>query len=136
MTQGYRLHWKVIDDILIACSTAGEVPQELWKDLIADVRKHRVTKVIGLSLGQSSISSSQRKEVSELARLQGIRLVNITDDKLVRGIMTALSWLGVNVIAFPMSQLREGIASLKLPLPLQERVYTEAVELRRLTERP
>ena len=58
----------------------------------------------------------------------------VTDDKLVRGILTAISWFGGNVKAYPWAELKAAIQYLKIPSHSEDRVESLAAELRRRCE--
>lgn len=124
------LEWTVVDSVIISCSSAGEIPEEAWKKFIDTVAAQpTITKMLGLSLGSTTISSVQRKDASELAKRRRLQIVSVTDERVVRGILTALSWLGINIKTFAWKELKDAVAALELRPGLDARVLSAALEL-------
>jgi hypothetical protein len=125
------LQWTIIDDIAISCSTDGEVPSNAWRAYMADLTGKRVRKILSLAIGQTSLTSVQRKEAADIAKSQKVASAVVTDDRLVRGMLTALSWLGVDVKAYSWDQLSDALDHLAVPQGVQrQRVMAAAHELR------
>jgi hypothetical protein len=124
------MKWVVIKDVVVHASTAGEIPGHVWQQFLGDLKKKRVTKALGLSLGQAAVTSLQRKEASEVSKAQNIKSAIVTDDSLVRGVLTAMSWLGANVKPFSWAQLGDAIKFLELDTDTESLVLGAARSLR------
>lgn len=126
--------WSVDDGLLVACSGEGEMNAELWAQYISDLQTKGVTKVLGLNLGTIAMTSTQRKQASDIAKARGIISIIVTDDRVTRGIITAISWVGANIRAFPWTELNAAIKALNIPIAMEGRVLSRAMELRRACE--
>lgn len=72
----------------------------------------------------------QRRELAAATKDEDVRFAVLTDSMVVRGIVTALSWLGVPHHAFALHQHLEAAAYLELTKDELERVEAELPRLR------
>jgi len=93
--------WVKDGDVMIGVNTPGKISDEVWSAFMADFAANDYKTYIGCSLGILEVSSTQRKEAATILHDNGVGVVVITDEVLVRGIVTAVSWLGANVKSFP-----------------------------------
>ncbi len=119
--KGSTFKWEVVDDVMITVATTGDVPQAPWDAFIAAMRSKRVGRYLSVAFGSPSINSVQRKVISDLLSQQKIPVAVVTDERLVRGIVTAVSWLGVDIKSFSLSEIGTamkhlGIADISAPL--------------------
>lgn len=128
----YASHkWMFVDNVLISVSTSGLIPPDVWDSFIGSVRKSKsTTGYLATTTGSIETTSLQRKEVFDLVKQQGIRVAVVTDEKMVRGIVTAASWVGVDVNAFSWEALHDAIRSLDAPPNLVERVAVAVAKLK------
>lgn len=124
--------WVVVGDVIISCSSAGEIPMETWRSYQASIAS--CSKCLGLSIGNTSINSIQRKEVNEMMKRRALRVVSVSDDSLVRGIVTAISWFGVDIKAYSWANLKDAVNHLGIPPHDAEPVIFAAERLRRSVE--
>jgi hypothetical protein len=101
-TMGPIHHYELFDGTwLISLSRPGVVTDREWDDFLDAIRRSPDLKyVIGVSLGTVTLNSVLRKKAADLLKERGIFAVVITDDKMVRGVATAVSWVGAKVKAF------------------------------------
>lgn len=124
------LEWVVVESVIISCSSAGEIPEDVWGKFITTISSQPIiTKILGLSVGNTTISSVQRKAASELAKKRHLLIVSVTDERVVRGILTALSWLGINIKTFSWKDLKEAVAALELRPGVDAKVLSTSLEL-------
>jgi hypothetical protein len=95
----------VLDDLLVTVSRAGSEDKGMLGDkdmahFLAMLKTAPINKYLACLHGTSNSSSVQRKEGADLIKSRSIQVAVITDDRLVRGFVTALSWLGAKVSAF------------------------------------
>jgi hypothetical protein len=128
------IRWVIEGNLMIVCSSAGEMPPERWTAFMDDLKSRPINRCLGLNLGTVSMTSVQRSEAGEIVKQKGIHSAVVTDDKLVRGIITAISWFGGSVRAYTWSELKEAVKYLKVPDHSEERVVAMSVELRRRCE--
>jgi hypothetical protein len=97
------------DDLMMSCHLAGPIPNEVWNDFMLQLREKPFTRFIGASLGTVEPNSVQRSEIFTFFHRRHVKLVCVTDEQFVRGIITAASWVGINARAFPWVDLRAAI---------------------------
>lgn len=123
--------WMFLDNILISVSTSGLIPDDVWGAFIDAVKKSKsTTRYLATTIGSIETTSLQRREVFDLAKSKGFRVAVVTDEKMVRGIVTAASWVGVDAKAFTWESLREAIRSLDAPPDLEERTAAAVTKLK------
>lgn len=86
---------------MIGVNTPGKFNDDVWSAFMDDFSASDYKVYIGCTLGILEVSSKQRKASAMALRANGASVVVITDEVLVRGVVTAVSWLGVNVKSFP-----------------------------------
>lgn len=121
--------WVIEGNLMVNCSTAGEMIPERWREYINELREKRITKVLGLNLGSVALTSVQRREVGNLVQEQGIISAVVTDDKMIRGVVTAISWFGGNIKAYSWDELKEAVKFLGVTP--EERIVGIAHRLKR-----
>jgi hypothetical protein len=124
----------VVGDVLIGCTTAGAVSDKEWEDFINDLKTKPITKYLSLALGSVEATSVQRKAAAEATKMRGIRSAIVTEDRLVRGLVTAASWLGANIEAFSWKQIPDAITYLRIGPGLDQRVLSTANALKAACE--
>lgn len=126
-----------IDDALLMCFQPGPFSNVEWDRLLGQMRKKPITRVIAGSLGVNDPNGIQRKEGAAFLMEHKIQAVVVTDDRLVRGFVTAASWVGANISAFGWSDLRGAVERARI---VDAEKANEAVKtllfLRRTLERP
>ncbi|KIG13876.1 hypothetical protein DB30_07479 [Enhygromyxa salina] len=125
--------WFKDGDLMVAVNTAGNISDEVWDGFIAELSAEDFSHYIGCSLGILEVSAAQRKQAALALRSNKVSVAIVTDDVLVRGVVTAVSWLGANVKSFAWKDFdraleRHGIEDRKqTTMPQIERLCTEAI---------
>lgn len=127
--------WQREDHVMLVCAGPGTMPDDIWAKYISDFTAWPVTRVLGLNLGTLSMTSVQRKQASDTTKSKGVAPVVVTDDRITRGLITAMSWLGADIKAFPWTEISAAIRALGLDTDLERRVTSKAQELRAACER-
>jgi hypothetical protein len=78
----------------------------------------------------SGPNATQRKSLADAMRNEDVRVAVLTESTLVRGIVTALAWLGIPQRAFPMDGHRQAGKFLELTPDELERALAELPRLR------
>ena len=112
--------WVKIGNLMIAVNTAGNISDERWARFIEDFGAEGHGGYLGGSLGILEVSSAQRKSAAKAMRERGFPVSILTDDVLVRGVVTAVSWLGANAKSYPWSQLDLALQRLDVDVGKQE----------------
>lgn len=126
--------WTVVGDVLISVTTAGPVLDSQWNAWMKDLETKGLKKCIGATIGATELSSLQRKRASEIARDKNIRVAAITDDALVRGIVTAASWFGANIKAYPWTNIPGALKFLEVESPTDQQISIWLQQTRRRFE--
>jgi hypothetical protein len=129
-----NLKWTVVGDVFIAHATAGPMQESVWELFVKDLKSKPFTKCLVTSKGVVEVSSVQRKSGSEALKNRNIPSAVVTDERVVRGIVTAASWLGVNIKAFSWAELRDCLQHLRIGSENEERVMAALDALRASSE--
>lgn len=108
----------------------GSVPpaQDEWNqyvEALAEGHKSGLTGLLVLTDGPGP-NSSQRKQISSF----DLRSAVLTPAAVARGIVTALSWFGANIRAFPPEQIDDALDYLQVPRAEQLQVLRVLAGLR------
>lgn len=128
MSEGHS--WVIIDDLVISFTDLGPSQDAVWCAFAQDLTTKGVTRYLALSVGAVSVTSVQRKIVADALKRRNIPTAAVTDDRLVRGLVTAVAWLGVNIKPFAWSELTSAVEFLKIPPEKVDRVVAAAMQLR------
>lgn len=123
--------WKIIGNVIITMSANGEIAEKPWNDFIQDLRTKAVTRWLSANIGTVEVSSLQRKAAIDIMNERGILASVITDDRIVRGIVTAASWFGAKATPFSWDNLKDGVVKLDI----REPTLTQVVDLARSFQR-
>ncbi|HEX2573402.1 MAG TPA: hypothetical protein VH877_27885 [Polyangia bacterium] len=124
------MKWILIDDVMISCATAGAVPDGVWAAYVKDLSEKRFTKHLATAVGAVELTSVQRKSASEAIKRREVPVAVVTDDRLVRGIVTAVSWLGVDIKAFSWGEVRPALRHLRVPPGAEDQAFMGLMNLR------
>lgn len=122
--------WIIIDDIAVTITRGGESRDAVWREFADELTAKKVTKLFGGATRGVQMTSVQRKIVGDALSKNKIQVVAITDDALARGVITAISWLGVNIRAWSWDQVNEAVKLLGVS-PTKERTLVETLLLLR-----
>ena len=125
-----KIKWSLVDDFLISCATQGLFEAATWDALVKDLNTKPIRKYLVATLGTAELTSVQRKQVSEVLVRKKIGVAVVTDQPIVRHLVTAVSWLGVDVRAFPWTEVRQAAQHLGATGMQEERVLDALAELR------
>jgi hypothetical protein len=107
-------NWTVQGDLMVSFFSAGPIPAEVWEDYCDTIASSEVHKVLATSIGAVEVDSPQRRRVNEaLKSSPAVAVAVVTDEAIVRGLMTATAWLGrVDVKAFPWHKITDAYRHL------------------------
>jgi len=126
-----QLKWVVSNGILVSFATEGPPQAKVWDDLIRDLSTKSVRKYLVTTVGKGELNSLQRKQIAGVFSSKKIGVVVVTDDSIARHIATAISWLGVDIKAFPWKELRHAIQHVGAVGIHEERMIQIIGELKR-----
>jgi hypothetical protein len=106
--------WHLVDDVMVTFTIAGTISDRLWDRFIADLKNNNV-RVIFSCADNGNISSSQRKLTSETLQAKNIYAVVVTNSRITRGMLTAISWLGGQLNGFSWDDLDGALKAAQNP---------------------
>jgi hypothetical protein len=121
---------EIVENLLISFASPGPIPDALWENFINHAKKREVTKYIATTIGPTEANSLQRKAAADLFKARKIPVVVVTDASFVRGLVTAVSWLGANIKAVDWPDLRKGLEHLGVIGSQQERAVEIIMRLK------
>lgn len=106
--------WHLVGDVMVTFTVAGDISDRLWDRFLADLNNNEV-RVIFSCAENGNISSMQRKLTSEALQAKNIYAVVVTNSRITRGMLTAISWLGANMNGYSWENLEGAIKDAKNP---------------------
>jgi hypothetical protein len=86
--------------ILVSFGREGQIPERDFRAWMDALRDPEVTAQLSAAVGTLHMSLAQRKQAASTAKKRDIRTAVLTDDRVGRGVVTAVSWLGADIRAF------------------------------------
>ena len=108
------LSWAVLGRLVVQFSLDGDLPEKRLDELIRDVQTGEVKYVLATSIGRYRLTSLQRKKAQE-GFGQPDKIATIVDDVVTRGIITAFSWLGLNIKSFSWPNVKDACTYVAPP---------------------
>ncbi len=127
------IKWDIVGDVFIVHTTEGRVPDSDWNAFVQELRTKPVRKFLGASTGSTDVSSTQRKAAAEVMKERNISATVVTDDRLVRGVVTAASWLGANIKSFSWAELNACLRALDASPEQHAQITATLMRLRTLS---
>jgi len=122
-------NWTVQGDLMVSFFPPGPIDQDVWQDYCDTIASEAVRNVMSTSIGAVEVDSAQRKAVNAaLKTAPQVSVAVVTDEAIVRGLMTATAWLGrVDVKAFPWHKIAEAFRHLG-PSGIAEKAALDLVD--------
>ena len=108
----------------------------MWAECAKDLSTKNITRYLAMGIGELDVTSVQRKLVSDACIKRQIEVAVLTDEGLVRGLVTAVGWLGVKIKAFPFAKTEDALVHLKLSRPMIEEATRAIVKLKMTYQHP
>jgi hypothetical protein len=125
IVRGSPVNWVFKGPVLISFNQPGAVPPERWAAFVRSMTTTQFNYCIGTGLGAIEVNSLQRKDASKA--LKGKRVVVVVDHAVARGIVTALSWLGLSIKGYDWDRLDDAVKFLELPSSVNHNEVVQAV---------
>lgn len=107
--------WTIVDDCIIAVTTDGKMPDAEWKLFVHEMDTKNIKRYLAYVIGSLDVDSVQRKLGIDVVAKRRIKVSVVNDSAVVRGIITAASWFGVDITSFPPDKVREAVKALGIP---------------------
>ncbi|MEX1367026.1 MAG: hypothetical protein AB1Z98_28115 [Nannocystaceae bacterium] len=105
--------WEIVDDIMVTRNRPGDVDDGLWSSYIDQLTLAKVKGTFSMVDGSITITATQRKAAADTLTKKKIPAVVVIDNRFSRGILTAISWLGGNVQAFPWKDVAKAVEAVE-----------------------
>lgn len=102
-------------DLMVSFTLPGMMTDEQWDRFVAAFWNNPIKYYLGAAVGTVDISSLQRQRIIDVLTGKAITTAAITDDAVIRGIATAVSWFGARIKAFSWKDLAKGLDYLNTP---------------------
>lgn len=125
--------WRRVGDFHLMCTDAGvPVPNELWDEVLAALDDPTLKGCISMvgDDGAPKLDKQQWTRSNTVIRKHGFKTLVMTDHRSTLAMVTASSWLGLEVQARPWAELEQGMAFLEVPIELREAFREAANQLR------
>lgn len=130
--------WVVVGDLMVSFHPPGPIPTDDFTDYCDTIASASVHKVLSTSIGAVEVDSAQRRQMNLALRASPRTAAAIvTDEAIVRGLMTATAWLGrVDLRAFPWHKVADAYRYLA-PTGCDEKQALDLVDVvrRRVEDR-
>jgi hypothetical protein len=128
-TMAYSLY----QSVLVAVHTKDNPSEEEWNGYVEFGRKHMGAYTSSLIISEGGgPNATQRGAMNDLLEANHFKgkVSVVTLNRLVRGIVTAISWFNPNIKAFTTVQIPAAIEYLEIPKDQHERLMAEIKRLR------
>jgi hypothetical protein len=106
------IKWTFVGELVVSFTGGGVLLDQDWDALILDMKTKPVKGYLATNYGSIEVSSVQRQRFAENWKVKKFPVAVVTNERLVRGLVTATSWLGVNIKAFDWTDLRVAVRHL------------------------
>jgi hypothetical protein len=106
-----------IDEMIVVAHGAGPMTGATWARFMGEMRKKPISLYLAGCVGIPEPTSVQRNEIFAVLEEWHVKSVVITDERIVRGIVTAARWAGVNVDALAWGDLPVAVKQLGVTDP-------------------
>lgn len=110
-----NFNWALIDGLMVSYARTGAIPQKRFQGYLDALRTRPITHMLSISTGGPTIDSVQRKTSADIAKEKNIKIAVVLDSAVARGVITAFSWLGVNIKSFGPGKESEALEHLAVP---------------------
>lgn len=121
VTTAGTLRFDILDHVFL-CVHADVPPNaEDWERLnvVRNANRGKIRSNLVVAPPRASINSAQRADVAKFMKETGTNIAVVTDSALIRGVASAVGFMGVQVRAFPVSELKSALAYLAVPVSRQ-----------------
>ena len=114
-SQAYQ--WLQYGDVMVVLAVPGaSIEDEVWDRFVSDLRESETGLIFAMTTRNcATANSTQRKIASDVMKEKSIMTIVVTDDRVTRGVLTALSWVGAMIKGYPWDQLSDALTHIKDP---------------------
>jgi hypothetical protein len=121
--------WNIVGAIIITRQAPEQdVSDSVWNEFLRVLESGKFRHIFSFTVGNTSIKATQRKSAADILKREDIPATVMTDNRMTRGILTAVSWLGAKVKAFSWAELDAAMDAANVPLESRAEVKRLATE--------
>jgi hypothetical protein len=111
------LRFDIVDRVFVVVHADVPPDDDDWRrmTLVRDANRLKIRGNLVLAPPRASINAAQRADVASFMKQTGVSIAVVTDSALIRGVALAVAFLGVQVRAFPSSELTSALNFLIVP---------------------
>lgn len=125
--------WEAIDDVIVAVTAPGVIQNDRWAQFIETLQRPQTKKIFNLVRGEVTIDAVKRKQAADAVSQGKLEVIVVTDSRITRGVLTAVSWLGANIKAFSWSDLDKAVEKAVSSATAAHRIQEIAKAFHQLT---
>lgn len=123
--------WTFMNGLSVSIHSDVPPTDEEWDTQIAEcvarAEKHELRGGFVMTEGRGAPNALQRARISDQPDLQKLPVAIVTRSRFVRGVVTALSWLGKEMAAFPPAEINRAFSYLQITDPDEQAGIRQAV---------
>lgn len=97
--------WGYAEKMLVVVHAPVEPTTANWNEFMDEVRTHANVRGVMILANNSRLTPLQRAEIKRWYEEHKVRGALVTDSVMMRGIVTAMNWFGIEAKAFPSDGL-------------------------------
>ena len=104
--------WYVVGNVVVTAAPlpSASIDEEVYRGLCNAIDQDGMKLVFSLTVPDAaSPSATQRKAAADAMKKRQVKAVVITESRLIRGVLTAVGWLGASVGGFSWSELEKAL---------------------------
>jgi len=118
--------WKTIDDVIVSFTIPGRITDQVWDAYLRAITVQRPRYCLVLCLGRVEVDAAQRRRSTQAVMRTRTAVVVLTDNRLTRGLATAVAWFGARLDTYGWSELERAVGRLEIGEDTQRQLLQEA----------
>lgn len=121
MTAADTLRFDIVDHVFLIVHADVPPADHDWKRLtiVRDANRGKIRSNLVIAPPRAAINAAQRADVAKFMKETGTSIAVVTDSALIRDVARAVGFMGVQVRAFPPSELASALDYLVVPASRQ-----------------
>jgi hypothetical protein len=107
--------WGYAEKMLVVVHAPVEPATKDWNEFMEEVRTHVDIRGVMILANNSRLTPIQRAEIKGWYQEHKVRGALVTDSMMMRGIVTAMNWFGIEAKAFPSDGLDAAMEYIGVP---------------------
>lgn len=122
----HTFSWQLFGDILLVCVVPGDIEPARWESYLTVLRSGDCRLIFTLVKGAVSIDANMRSSAAGALKVHDLPVMVITDSRLTRGMLTAMSWLGAKFSPYRWADLDTAVDLTNAPNEVKQALRTAA----------